>query len=190
MKKNALFFIIVCALLSGCISPEERAASKNRMNSILNQQCSVTMGFKQGTKDYMNCRMFYDDVLRYQGIDITYMSLTRVDRFRVNLEDLNQTCMQYLGNFKPKAGEIWECVHKKEKDKIDEAIRKQQLKEQEEMQQRAISSALKEANDDARLQERIDAERNRVAAEKGVRPSDVTCKTYHKRNDYIQVKCK
>ena len=51
-------------------------------------------------------------------------------------------------------------------------------------------SGKKDADAERRLQERIDAERDRVAQETGKRPSKVKCKTYEKSNGYIQVKCK
>ena len=190
MIKKIVIAGLVCTALCSCVSPEEKLAAKNRMNATLNQQCAVTMGFKQGTEEYMQCRMFYDDVLRYNKIYINNLSLAEADSFRVKMEDLNQTCMQYLGNFNPPPGAIWNCVHKKEQDVIDEAIRKRDLKEEEEMRTRSLSTALKDANADARLQERIEEERNRVAAEKGKRPSKVKCKTYDKGNGYTQVKCK
>lgn len=190
MKNNLLVLSIACLCLSGCISAEERAAARYRMNTILDQQCAVAMGFRQGTNQYMECRMFYDDVLTSREIKLNYMSLSTVNNFKMDLDDLNRTCMQYLGNMNPPAGAIWGCVKKKEQAQIDERLRKQRLKEQEESQRRAISGALKEANEDSKLQDRILAERNRVAAEKNKRPSDVTCRTYDKGNGYTQVKCK
>lgn len=190
MIKKVIIGGLLCSVLCSCISVEERTAAKNRMNSTLNQQCSVTMGFKLGTEEYMQCRMFYDDVLRYRNININNMSLSSADSFRVEMEDLNKTCMEYLGNFNPPPGAIWNCVHKKEQDAIDAAIRKKELKEEEEMRQRSLSNAMKDANADERLQKRIDEERERVAAETGKRPSKVKCKTYEKSNGYIQVKCK
>ena len=190
MIKNIAVTALLCAVLCACISAEERAAAKNRMNSVLNRQCSVTMGFKLGTEEYMQCRMFYDDVLRYKNLNINSMSLSSADSFRVKMEDLNKTCMQYLGNFNPPPGAIWTCVHKKEQDVIDEAIRKRDLKEEEEMRTRSLSNAMKDANADDRLQKRIDEERERVAAETGKRPSKVKCKTYNKSDGYVQVKCK
>lgn len=175
MKNSLLVLSLACLCLSGCISAEERAAARYRMNTILDQQCAVAMGFRQGTNQYMECRMFYDDVLTSREITLNYMSLSTVNNFKMDLDDLNRTCMQYLGNMNPPAGAIWGCVKKKE---------------QEESQRRAISGALKEANEDSKLQDRILAERNRVAAEKNKRPSDVTCRTYDKGNGYTQVKCK
>ncbi|MBO5997377.1 MAG: hypothetical protein J6P93_02495 [Alphaproteobacteria bacterium] len=190
MIKNIAVTALLCAVLCACISAEERAAAKNRMNSVLNRQCSVTMGFKLGTEEYMQCRMFYDDVLRYRNMDMDYLSFDKVDSFRLKMDDLNKTCTQYLGNFNPPPGAIWNCVRKKEQDVIDEAIRKRDLKDEEDMRRRSMADAMKEANADARLQDRIDAERERVAAETGKRPSKVKCKTYDKGNGYVQVKCK
>ena len=190
MIKKIVVTGLLCSVLCSCISQEERTAAKNRINSTLNHQCSVTMGFRQGTEEYMQCRMFYDDVLRYKNIDLDYLSLSSADSFRVKMEDLNKTCTEYLGNFNPPPGAIWNCVRKKEQDTIDAAIRKKELKEEEEMRERSLSSALKEANADERLQKRIEEERERVAAETGKRPSKVDCRTYEKSNGYIQVKCK
>ena len=65
-----------------------------------------------------------------------------------------------------------------------------ELKEQEEMLTRSIAAGQKEANDDARLQARIDAERERVARETGKNPKKIYCTTSTKSNGYIKVKCK
>ena len=74
--------------------------------------------------------------------------------------------------------------------KIEKLKHEKELKEQEEMLTRSIAAGQKEANDASKLQDRIDAERERVAKETGKNPKKIECKTYNKSNGYIQVKCK
>ena len=64
------------------------------------------------------------------------------------------------------------------------------LKEEEEMLTRSIAQGQKQANDDARIQERVDAERMRVAQLTGKNPKKINCTTRQSSNGYVKVKCK
>ena len=73
---------------------------------------------------------------------------------------------------------------------IEEYKRQKELKEQEDMLTRSISAGQKQANENTQLQERIDAERMRVAKETGKNPKKIECTTRTYSNGYIKVKCK
>ena len=188
MKKLGILFI--CLGLCGCISPEERAAAQYRMRETLKNQCGQTLGFQAGTQDYMNCQMFYDKVMEANHFYISNASFRSSDSLNAYIKNQNETCYYYWGSNNIDKKALWDCVYKIGNEEIEEAKHQKELKEQEELLTRSISAGQKEANDDRRLQERIEAERERVAKETGKHPKNVTCKTYNKSNGYIQVKCK
>ena len=186
---KSVYILGTCLLLSACVSEQEQREASYRYEEVMRNQCEHTLGFSAGTEGYMNCRMLYDEVLQYEGLTGT-MSFSRVTRIQNRIESTNATCRRYWGQDGITRSALWSCIQKKEEAFIDEAIRQKELKEREEMLTRSIASGQKDADAERRLQERIDAERDRVAQETGKRPSKVKCKTYEKSNGYIQVKCK
>ena len=64
------------------------------------------------------------------------------------------------------------------------------MEEKQKMLTESIAEGQRQANDDARLQERIDAERERVAAATGKSQGKIKCTTHTKSNGYVQIKCK
>ena len=187
MKKYFLFFVF---LLSACVSPEEQAAAKYRMEQTLKVQCSQTLGFHLGTPQYMQCQMFYEDMLDVWNISFGYPSFSTSDRLERSIQEQNAKCLRYWGSENIDKKSLWTCVHQLGQEAIAEKAHQKELKEQEQMLTRSIASGQTQANEEARLQERIDAERERVAKETGKPPKKVKCKTYYKSNGYIQVKCK
>ena len=106
------------------------------------------------------------------------------------MDSLNDRCARYWGQEGISGQNLWTCVQLFGNKQIEQAKHEQELKEQEEMLTRSIAAGQKEANDDARLQARIDAERERVARETGKNPKKIKCTTRTQSNGYIKVKCK
>ena len=129
MVRKSLLLITTCCLLSSCISLEERRAAAFRVEQILQTQCSQTMGLKQGTQDYMDCRMFYEEVLDWDGVDLDYMSLGTAERIGRRIEQLNYQCRSYWGTSNVNKSALWSCVQQKEQEIIDEKIHQKELKE-------------------------------------------------------------
>ena len=176
------FALMSCFLLCGCISEQEQREAAYRYEQFMQQQCSKTLGFQAGSEGYMNCRMFYDRVFDYNRLDGT-KSFYLVERIQNYVTDTTMRCRSYWGS--PQAMDksaLWSCITRIEEERIAEIIRQKELDD--------FKNSLKEADKERRLQERIDAERHRVAREKRKRPSDVDCKVYHKWTGYDQVKCK
>ena len=188
MKRIILF--LACIGLAGCVSEQEQREAAYRLEQTMRNQCEHTLGFPAGTQSYMECRMFYDKVLKYSSIDSSYMSFSNAQKIQNRIDATTQKCRNYWGRDNMQKSALWTCIKDQEQEAIDEAIHQKELRENEEMLTRAIASGQKEANDDNRLQERIDAERERVAKETGKNPKKIKCKTYNKSNGYIQVKCK
>ena len=189
MKKIG-FIGLICLGLIGCVSEQERRESAYRYEQTMRNQCEHTLGFQTGTRNYMECRMFYDKVLKYADFTTNSMSFNQAQRIQDYIDSGTKKCLNYWGTDRMEKSALWACIKEREQEQIDEAIHQKELKEKEEMLTRAIATGQKEANDDNRLQERIDAERERVAKETGKNPKKIKCKTYNKSNGYIQVKCK
>ena len=188
MKKR-MCILGACLLISACVSEQEQREATYRYEEVMRNQCEHTLGFPSGTEGYMNCRMFYDEVLKYANMNGT-KSFSRVSQIQNRIESTNAECRRYWGQEGMTRSALWSCIQKKENDFIDEALHQKELEEKEDVLTRSIASGQKDADAERRLQDRIDAERERVAKEKGKRPSKVKCKTYNKSNGYIQVKCK
>ena len=188
MKRIILFLVGIG--LTSCVNEQERRESAYRFEQTMRNQCEHTLGFPAGTQGYMECRMFYDKVLKYADIDTNYMSFSKAQQIQNRIDATTNKCLSYWGRDNMAKSSLWSCIKDQGQEAIDEAIHQKELKEQEDMLTRAIASGQKEANDDNRLQERIDAERERVAKETGKNPKKIKCKTYNKSNGYIQVKCK
>ena len=188
MRKIAL--MLLCIGLAGCVTEQEQREASYRFEQAMRNQCEYTLGFPAGTQGYMECRMFYDKVLKYSSYGSGTMSFSRVQQIQNRIDTTTKKCLSYWGRDNMAKSALWSCIKEQEQEAIDEAIHQKELQEQEDMLTRAIASGQKEANDDNRLQERIDAERERVAKETGKNPKKIKCKTYNKSNGYIQVKCK
>jgi len=189
MKKVGLI-ALVCLGLVSCVSEQERRESAYRYEQTLRNQCEHTLGFSAGTKKYMECRMFYDKVMKYSDFNVNSMSFNQAQKIQDYIDSETRKCRNYWGKEGMEKSALWACIKERGQEQIDEAVHQKELQEKEEMLTRAISAGQKEANDDNRLQERIDAERERVAKETGKNPKKIECKTYTKSNGYIQVKCK
>lgn len=187
--KKTIYVLGACFLISACVSEQEQREASYRYEEVMRNQCEHTLGLAAGTEGYMNCRMFYDEVLEYAGLTGT-KSFSRVNQIQKRIEATNTECRRYWGRDNMTQSALWSCVQKKENAFIDEATHQKELQEKEDVLTRSIANGQKDADAERRLQDRIDAERERVAKEKGKRPSKVKCKTYEKSNGYIQVKCK
>ena len=188
MRQSVLIFLGIFTL-TACVSEQEQREATYRQEQVLRNQCEHVLGFRPGTQGYMNCRMFYDKVIQYD-IGSGTISFSRVQSIQRRIDSSTQTCQSYWGSDNMSKTALWSCIQQREQEMIDEAIHQKELKEQEEMLTRSIAAGQKAANDDNRLQERIDAERDRVAKATGKNPKKIKCKTYNKSNGYIQVKCK
>lgn len=184
MKKA--FVLIPLILLSGCISAEEQQAAHYRLEQVLMTQCSETMGFKKGTTEYLKCRTFYETITPDEGFSSDYYGVGAVMGFEDKITEVNTHCTNLLGATNPKAGQIWPCVQEKHTQEVAKIKHDREMQEQ----QRLMTSSMEKAEADNRLQERILAERERVAAATGKKPQDVTCRTYYKSESYTQIKCK
>lgn len=181
---------LICLGLAACVSEQEQREAAYRYEQTMRNQCEHTLGFTAGTQGYMECRMFYDKVLKHANLGTGSWSFSKAQQVQNRIDSTTTTCRNYWGRDNMAQSALWACIKDREQEAIDEAIHQKELKEKEEMLTRAIATGQKEANDDNRLQERIEAERERVAKETGKNPKKIKCKTYNKSNGYIQVKCK
>ena len=188
--KRYLSLILSCVLVAGCVSEQERRESMYRYEETMRNQCEHTLGFSVGTQGYMNCRMFYDEYLPAAGYSTTSMSFSNAQNIQNQINSLNNQCERYWGTSGISGVNLWNCVQQLGNKVIDEAERQRELKEKEEMLTRSIAEGQKEANNDARLQERIDAERMRVAQQTGKNPKKIYCTTRQSSNGYVKIKCK
>lgn len=188
MKK--MFLLMTCLTLGACVSEQEQRESMYRYEETMRNQCEHALGFRTGTQGYMNCRVFYDEYLDSLGYSTSSMSFSRAQTIQRQVDALNNQCSRYWGQEGISGQYLWNCVQMFGNKQIEQAKHEKELKEQEEMLTRSIAAGQKEANDDARLQERIDAERERVARETGKNPKKIYCTTSTKSNGYIKVKCK
>lgn len=185
-----LSYVLPSLLLIGCVSEQERYESMYRYEQTMRNQCEHALGFKTGTQNYMNCRMFYDEYLSAKGYDTEYMSFSKAQNIQNQISDLNNQCSRYWGTTGISGVNLWNCVQKLGNKTIQEYNHQKELKEQEDMLTRSISAGQKQANENTQLQERIDAERMRVAKETGKNPKKIECTTRTYSNGYIKVKCK
>ena len=180
----------VCALtLTACVSDEERLGSKYQFQSMVQDQCANTLGFKVGTTNHMKCQLFYEDMFKYE-VENDYWSYSKVSKMEQQIYDLNQQCQSYWGGAQITKSALWTCVQQKGNSLMEEAKHQKELKEQERVMRNAIADGQKDAYEEARLQARIDEERDRVAKLTGKNPKKIRCKTSKKSNGYIKVKCK
>ncbi len=188
MKK--IIMLVSCLSLMACVSEQERQESLYRFEETMRNQCEHQLGFRTGTQNYMNCRMFYDEYLTAQGYSLDYMSFSTAQSIQNQIGLLNSQCSRYWGTSGISGNNLWACVQQLGNKTIQEAAHQKELKEQEELLTRSISAGQTDAYDSARLQDRIDAEREKVAKATGKNPKKVECRTYTKSNGYVQVKCK
>ena len=80
--KKYLYLVASCLILSACISEQERYESMYRYEQTMRNQCEHALGFKTGTQNYMNCRMFYDEYLSAKGYDTEYMSFSKAQNIQ------------------------------------------------------------------------------------------------------------
>ena len=189
MKKQLLFWILPL-MLGACVSDQERRESMYRYEQTMRNQCDQTMGFAPGTQNYMDCRMHYDEYLKAVGYDTSYMTFYKAQNIQNKIDTLNSKCSRYWGKEGISGNYLWRCIQQLSQQEMAQAKHEKELKEQEEMLSRSISAGQTEAYENARLQSRIDAERERVARTTGKNPKKIYCSTYTKSNGYIQVKCK
>ena len=182
--------LIICITATACVSEQEQREATYRYEQTMRNQCEHTLNFQPGTQGYMDCRMFYDKVLNAANLTGGTMSFSVVQNIQSRIKSTTKTCQTYWGTDGMPSSALWSCIREREQAFIDEAAHQKELQEQEEVLSRAFASGQKEANDDNRLQERIEAERLRVAQETGKNPKKVNCRTSTKANGYIQVKCK
>ena len=185
------FLLLVgCFALWSCVSEEERAASMYQYETTMRNQCVHKLGFQTGTQNYMNCRIFYDEYLESIGYSTSGMSFSKAQTIQTRIDELNNQCARYWGQSGIAGQHLWSCVQTFGNKQIEKTKHEKELKEQEEMLTRSIAAGQKEANEASKLQDRIDAERERVARETGKNPKKIRCTTSKKSNGYIKVKCK
>ena len=185
-----MLLLSACLILTACVSEQERRESMYRYEETMRNQCEHTLGFSVGTQGYMDCRMFYDEYLPAAGYSTTSMSFSNAQRIQDQINELNNQCARYWGTSGISGANLWNCVQKLGNKTIEEAEHQRELKEEEEMLTRSIAQGQKQANDDARIQERVDAERMRVAQLTGKNPKKINCTTRQSSNGYVKVKCK
>ena len=108
-------------LISACVSEQEQREATYRYEEVMRNQCGQTLGFPSGTEGYMNCRMFYDEVFEYAGLNGT-KSFSRVGQIQKRIEERNNECRRYWGQDGITRSALWSCIQKKENAFIDEAI--------------------------------------------------------------------
>lgn len=192
MYKKILTMLALIAL-TGCISEQERNQSRYMYEQVLLEQCQHVLGFQKGTQDYMNCRLFYNSYIKNIGYDTTYLSYSKVNNIQSKIENTNQQCAYFWGTDeieKANKAALWSCTQKIAQEEMKENKHQKELEEKRRLLTDSIAEGQRQANDDARLQERIDAERERVAAATGKSPPKVKCRTYTKSSGYVQIKCK
>ncbi len=190
-KKTVISLIFL--VLTGCVSEQERNESRYMYEQALLDQCQHILGFQKGTQNYMNCRMFYNSYFKTLGYDMAYPSYSKANKVQRDIQRVNSQCTYFWGTdevTKVNKVALWSCTQKIVQEEMDEIKHQKELEEKQKMLTDSIAEGQKKANDNARLQERINAERERVAASTGKSPSKIKCKTYTKSNGYIQVKCK
>jgi len=188
MKKKGLI-VLVCIALMACVSAEERRAANYRYDETLHNQCAYNLNFPQGTQNYMNCRMFYDEFFTDMGYT-SWMSLSSVQKIQNKMDAMTNKCMGYWGQSDISTSQVWPCIRYFGKKELEEHKRQKELEEQERIMRDAYADAQHEAYEDARVQARIDEERARVAAKTGKNPKKIYCTSSTKSNGYIKVKCK
>ena len=189
MKKH-LKLILPCLVLMGCVSEQEQRESMYRYEQTMRNQCEHTLGFAVGTQNYMNCRMYYDEYLPVAGYSTTSMSFSNAQNIQNHIDALNNQCARYWGTSGIGGANLWNCIQQLGNKVIDEAEHQKELKEKQEMLTRSIADGQKEAIEDTRLQERVEAERMRVAQLTGKNPKKINCTTRQSSNGYVKVKCK
>ena len=189
MNKKWLF-VVMALLVSACVSEQERRESLYRYEQTMRNQCEHRLGFSAGTSNYMSCRMFYDEYLTEMGYTSDGMSYNKADRIQSKIDELNNQCSMYWGVEGISGQYLWSCIQTLAGKAMEKAKHERELKEKEEVLTRSIAAGQKEANNDARLQERIEEERMRVAKLKGKNPKKINCSTTTQSNGYIKVKCK
>ena len=184
MRKYLLLFLAL-GTLNACVSPEEQRAAAYRYEELITSQCQQTLGLPMGTQNYMNCRIFYDEYMDALGYSTDYMSFSKVQNMQRQVDALNSQCGRYIGQGSSRQY-LWSCVQTLGQKRIEQARHEKELQEQEEM----FTRSMRQANEEARIQEKIDEERERVARETGKNPKKIYCTTSTKSNGYIKVKCK
>lgn len=188
--KPYLNLILPCLILMGCVSEQEQRESMYRYEETMRNQCEHTLGFAAGTQNYMNCRMFYDEYLAAAGYSTSSMSFSNAQNIKNQIDSLNNQCSRYWGKEGISGVNLWNCVRQLGDKVIEEAEHQKELREKQQVLTRSIADGQIEANDDARLKERIEAERMRVAQFTGKNPRKINCTTHESSNGYIKIKCK
>ena len=133
-----LILLTTCLTLSACISAEELEAAQYAYQSVLQEQCEDVLGFPIGTNQHMQCRMFYENMYKYQTS--SYMTMSHVERIRAQIQSMTQLCQSYWGDQDMAQTALWSCIQQKGNDIIAENKRKKELEDQADMLNQAFGN--------------------------------------------------
>lgn len=187
---NKLLLLILCLMVGACVSEQEQREAMNRFEETIRNQCVNRLGFVVATQEYMNCRMYYDEYLSAIGYNVSSMSFSKVQGIQGKIDSLNQQCSHYWGASDISNSDLWSCIQRLGNKVVNEAERKKELQEEEDMLKRSIVEAHKEASDDAYIKERIEIERMKLAQLTGKNPQKIYCTHRQSLNGYVKVDCK
>lgn len=122
------FFLISMFILTGCVSAEEQQAAKFRVQQTILTQCVETIGFEKGTKEYLECRTFYNTILPDLGLESGFGIDSAAD-FSKKIQSINAQCTQLLDSKAPKKGEIWPCAKEQMQSDVQRIVRQRELYE-------------------------------------------------------------
>ena len=135
MKKVLLFMI--CLLASPCALAVDNATSaKYAYQALLEEQCEENLGFATGTKQHMQCRIFYENIFKYQAEYLT--SYAQVDFIRKQIQNMDEECQDYWGDEDISKETLWECVQQKGSAMIIDNQRQKDLDDESDMLRRAL----------------------------------------------------
>ena len=167
------------------VSDQGRMAEA-RYAEALETQCAENLGFSKSSADYINCVSLYQRLFVAYDWEIPPNNLSIFSAMERKIEQLNNTCGWEEGMPTVGQRQVWECIY------LQGSVEMTQIEKQRERewQEESLVRALDRANEENRLQIRIDRERERVAYEKGKKIEKVRCYTTTKSNGYVKVKCK
>ena len=184
------FLFIILLGITACVSDAERQEALYRYESLIRNQCSQTLAFPIGTHSFIDCRRFYNDWFASLEIDTHSLSNSKAKYLEDLVVSLNQTCRIYWGGADIVPDELWRCIQDRAKLETSVFRHQKQLDEQEDILLRKIATGKAEANERVLWQERVEAERQKVAREKGKRIDQVKCRTIKKMNGDLKVRCR
>lgn len=97
MKKSMLCLSLL--LLSGCAlfdtGPKEGPEyERGRLQNVLKNRC-LAIGEKRDTKEYFNCRVYLDAMLKRREIDVNNPTSEDINKIQERFRQQDDTCIRY-----------------------------------------------------------------------------------------------